>query len=250
MRKTMATVLGLVLIAGFVSGCGGDDDNSSGSSDTTPTTQPDDSGNGDGSNEFSEIVAKASKANIRIVYERDGEDSITIAQDGEGRSAFTDGDTTIYTDTEENSTVSCDGTGADAECTEIPLGGVAASILTGFTQVFTGLVNLDSSVFGGDVSSDTIAGRDARCITFSASSFSPLAALAGSLDGEATICVDEETGFLLKLETDDGSSAKNVFLATEVGEATDEDLTPPVTPETIPDISIPDISIPDISIPE
>jgi hypothetical protein len=95
------------------------------------------------------------------------------------------------------------------------------------------------------VSSDTIAGRDARCITFSASSFSPLAALAGSLDGEATVCVDEETGFLLKLETNDGDSTKNVFLATEVGEASEEDVTPPVTPSTI---SLPDI--PGISIPE
>jgi hypothetical protein len=245
MRKMTATVLGLVLIAGFVSGCGGDDDDSGDAGSTTPpteTTRPDDGG---GSNEFSDIVAKASEANIRIVYERDDEDSITIAQDGEGRSAFTDGDTTIYTDTDDNSTVSCDGTGTDAECTEIPVGGIGASILTGFTGLFTGLVNLDSSVFGGDVSSDTIAGRDARCITFSASSFSPLAALAGSLDGEATVCVDEETGFLLKLETNDGDSTKNVFLATEVGEASEEDVTPPVTPSTI---SLPDI--PGISIPE
>jgi hypothetical protein len=246
MRKLTATVLGLVLIAGFVSGCGGDDDSGDAGSTTPPTetTQPDDGG---GSNEFSDIVAQASEANIRIVYERDGEDSITIAQDGEGRSAFTDGDSTIYTDTDTDTTVSCDGTGADAECTEIPFGGVAASILTGFTGLFTGLVNLDSSVFGGDVSSDTIAGRDARCITFSASSFSPLAALAGSVDGEATICVDEETGFLLKLETKDDSSTKDVFLATEVGEASESDLTPPVTPSTIPSISLPDI--PGISIP-
>jgi hypothetical protein len=250
MRKTTVTVLGLVLIAGLVAGCGGDDDDGgdAGGTTTPSATQPD----GGGDNEFSQIVAQAQSANIRIVYERDGEDSITIAQNGEGKSAFTQGDNTIYTDTEANSTVSCDGTGEDAECTEIPLGGAAASILTAFTGIFTGLVDLPESVFDGEVSSDTIAGRDAKCITFGAGDFTPLAALAGSIDGEATICVDEETGFLLKLQTDDGSSTKELFIATEVGEATDDDVTPPVTPTeiTIPDISIPDISIPDISIPE
>lgn len=247
MRKVTATVLGLVLLAGFVSSCGSDDKTSdSDDSNDATTTQPD---SGGGSNDFSELVAKASKANIRIVYERDGEDSITIAQNGEGKSAFTQGDSTIYTDTEADTTVSCDGTGADAECTQIPGGGVGASILTGFTNVFTGLVNLPESVFGGDVSDDTIAGRDARCITFSASSFSPLAALAGSFDGEATICVDEETGFLLKLATDDGSSTKELFIATEVGEASEDDVTPPVEPSKVTLPSIPGISIPDISIP-
>ena len=250
MRKMTATVIGLGLIAALVSGCSSDDNNGGDAGGTTPptSTQPD---SGGGSNDFSDIVAQASKANIRIVYERDGEDSITIAQDGEGKAAFTQGDTTIYTDSDDNSTVQCQGTGEDAECKEIPLGGIAASFLTGFTSVFTGLVNLPESVFGGDVSSDTIAGRDARCITFSASDFTPLRALAGSLDGEATVCVDEETGFLLKLETSDGSSTKDVFLATEVGEASDSDLTPPVTPSkvTIPSLSIPDITIPDISIP-
>ncbi len=242
MRKMTATVLGLALIAGFVSSCGGSDDGDAAGTTAPATTQPEDGG---GSNEFSEIVAQAKKANIRIVYERDGEDSITIAQDGEGKSAYTDGDSTIYTD--GDSTVSCNGTGADAECQEIPFGGIAASLITGFTGLFTGLVSLDSSVYGGDVSSDTIAGRDARCITFRASNFSPLAALAGSLDGEATICLDEATGFLLKLETKDGSSTKDLFIATEVGEASESDVTPPVTPSTVPDISLPDI--PGISIP-
>ena len=241
MRKLTATTLGLLLIAGLVSGCGSSD-KSSGSSDTgNTTTQPDGSGDG-GSNEFSDLVAKASTANIRIVYERDGESTVTIAQDGEGKSAFTDGNTTLYTD--GDSTVSCDGTGSDATCTKIPVGGAGAGILTAFTSVFSGLTKLSSSVFGGDVSSETIAGRDAKCITFSASNFSPLAALAGSLDGEATVCVDQETGFLLKLETKDGSTTKDVFIATEVGEATDEDLTPPVTPSTISLPDIPELTTP------
>jgi hypothetical protein len=252
MRKTMATVLGLVLVVGLIGGCGSDDDDGGDAGGTTaPTTTE---GDGGGSNDFSEIVAKAKSANIRIVYQRDGEDSITIAQNGEGKSAYTSGDSTIFTD--GDTTVSCEGTGDDAECKEIPFGGAAASFLTTFTGLFTGLVNLPESVFGGEVSSDTIAGRDASCITFGAGDFSPLAALAGALDdaidGEATICVDDETGFLLKLETDDGSSQKELFLATEVGEASESDVTPPVTPSkvTLPSISIPDISIPDVSIPD
>ena len=104
MRKMTATVVGLGLIAALVSGCSSDDNNGGDAGGTTPptSTQPD---SGGGSNDFSDIVAQASKANIRIVYERDGEDSITIAQDGEGKAAFTQGDTTIYTDSDDNSTV-------------------------------------------------------------------------------------------------------------------------------------------------
>jgi hypothetical protein len=244
MRKISATVLGLLLIAGLVSACGSSD-KSAESGTPSATTQPGNSGNGsgDGSNEFSDLIAKSSTANIRIVYERDGHGTVTFAQDGKGKKAVTDGDTSFYVD--DDTTVWCRGTGSDEKCSKVPFGGLAGSLLTGFTSVFTGLTKLNASAFGGDVTSDTIAGRDAKCVTFTASNFSPLESLAGSLDGDATACADVETGFLLKLETSDGSSTKRVFVATEVGEATDADLTPPVEPSTI---SLPDI--PGISLPQ
>ena len=204
---------------------------------TSPTTQAGGNGGG-GSDDFSQLVAQASKANIKITYEQDGDKTITIAQDGNGKTAFTsDDNSTIYSD--GDTTVTCDGTGAEAECTQLPGGGaLGGSILTGFTSMFAGLTQLDSSVYGGHTSSDTIAGRDARCINFKASDFAGIAALGGSdlsdPSAEATICVDKETGFLLKLEGTSNGSSKDVFLATEVGEPSEADLTPPATPQTIP----------------
>ena len=124
---------------------------------------------------FSELVANASKAKIKITYTQDGDESVTIAQDGEGKTAYgTDGGSTIYSD--GDTTVLCDGTGSNATCTESPVGaGVGGSILTGFTAMFAGLSRLNSSAYGGHTSSDTIAGRDAKCITFKASDWAGLA---------------------------------------------------------------------------
>ena len=236
MRKISAAVIGLVMLVAMLAACGSSGSSKSGAgNNTTPTTQA--SGSGSGSNDFSQLVAQASKAKIKITYQQDGNKTITIAQDGNGKSAYTSDNSTIYSD--GSTTVTCDGTGADAKCTQLPVaGGLGSSILTVFTSLFSGLTKLDSSVYKGHVSYDTIAGRDARCITFKASDFAGFAAL-GSGDisdpsAEATICVDKETGFLLKLEEKSKGSSKDLFVATDVGEPTDADLTPPATPQTLP----------------
>ncbi len=237
MRKLAVSLLGLMLATSTVVACGGSS-GKSGSSDTQPqVTTGDTGGDGSASDAFSQLVAQASTANIKITYAQSDGDSVTIAQDGNGKTAYQSGDSTFYTD--GDTTVSCSGTGADAECTQIPGGGaIGTSILTVFTTLFSGLAKLDSSVYSGHESSETIAGRDAQCITFKASDFAGLAAL-GSGDisdpsAEATICVDKETGFLLKLSSKSNNSTKDEFLATKVEEPTSDDFTPPVTPKTIP----------------
>ena len=158
MRKLAVSLLGLMLATSTVVACGGSS-GKSGSSDTQPqVTTGDTGGDGSASDAFSQLVAQASTANIKITYAQSDGDSVTIAQDGNGKTAYQSGDSTFYTD--GDTTVSCSGTGADAECTQIPGGGaIGTSILTVFTTLFSGLAKLDSSVYSGHESSETT--RDA-----------------------------------------------------------------------------------------
>lgn len=174
---------------------------------------------------------------------------MTIAQDGTGNTMFQSGDSAFYTS--DGKTVSCSGTGSDAKCTDLGnMGGVgaaAAGITAAFTGLYTGLTSLDKSVYSGHESSETIAGRDANCVTFKASDFGALAALASGLgdsnydaSAQAKICVDKETGFLLQWgASSDNGNNKDFLVATEVGESSPSDFQPPSTPETIPKITLP-----------
>src|SRR5512146_3287918 len=121
MRKVAVSVLGLVLTASTVVSCGGSSSKSESPTDTSPqTTSADTSANGGGttSDDFSALIAEASKAKIKITYSRSNGESVTLAQDGNGKTAYLTGDSALYSD--GNTTVSCTGTGADAECTQIP----------------------------------------------------------------------------------------------------------------------------------
>ena len=207
---------------------------------------------GGGGGEFSQLVAQAAKANVKITYQGSDGKPLTIAQDGKGKSLFQT-DSSVYI-TDGTKTISCDGTTSTAKCTELPVSG-AGSPMTAFLGAYAGLAQLNSSIYGSHVSSETIAGRDARCITFKASDYAGLAAIAGNSKGydptaQATICVDKDTGFLLKLESKSSTSTNEVFLATAVSTPSDADFNPPSTPETIPSaITIPgggSITIPTI----
>jgi len=57
------------------------------------------SGNG---NDFSGLAAQAKTANYKATYTTDGDSEITIAQDGEGKSSFLNGNSLIITDYAEN----------------------------------------------------------------------------------------------------------------------------------------------------
>jgi hypothetical protein len=246
--------LALVLVAATVvlAACGGSSKSNglNGVSNNGGTTKSGGGGNSGGNDEFSQLVANASKANIKITYNDQDGKPVTIAQDGHGKSSFSSGDSTFINDGKNS--FSCSGTGTDQKCTQLPSAAASAGNLgTVFTSIFAGLTKLDKSVYGGHVSSDTIAGRDARCITFKASDFAGLAALGSDTKGydpnaEATICVDKSTGFLLRLSSKSSTEDTKLFEATHVGEASDSDFTPPVTPETIPNITIPNYTIPSI----
>ena len=122
-----------------------------------------------------DVITGGPGVGLREAYRTDDGDSVTIAQDGKGRTSFTSGDSTIYST--DGKAVSCDGTGPDAECIELPMGNLAGGLLTAFTSIFAGLGKIDSEVYGGELSDETIAGRSARCATFTASDFAALGGL-------------------------------------------------------------------------
>ncbi len=236
----------LVLAAAAVmlAACGGSSksNNATGIGSNNGTTKPTGGNNNSngGSDDFSKLVANASKAKIKITYADSDGKPLTIAQDGNGRSLYSSGDSLFIND--GKNTYSCSGTAADQKCTQLPAAaGGAGNLGAAFLTVFQGLTHLDKSVYGGHVSSETIAGRDARCITFKASDFAGLAALGNDKgydpNAQATICVDKDTGFMLRFASKSSTENKQLFEATQVGEPSDSDFTPPVTPQTIPTIN-------------
>ncbi len=240
MRKV---VIGVIAAAVFVAACGGSSkSNSSGSNGSNGTSTTTASGGTGGSDEFSQLTAKAKTADIKITYTSTDGKPQTYEQDGTGKTAFTIGDsTTIYDGT---NSISCTGTGTTAQCTQFAGNGgsAAGAFVTSLLGIYSGL---RSSVYGGHVSSETIAGRDAKCVTFKASDYAGLAGLAGGKgydpSASATVCADSETGFLLKFVATGNNQTSNYFLATAVDKSSPSDFQPPVTPQTIPNYTVPNI---------
>jgi hypothetical protein len=234
--------LALVLVAATVvlAACGGSSkSNNAGSSNDGTNKSGGGSGSGSG-DDFSQLVANASKSKIKITYTGSDSKPFTIAQDGAGKTMYSSDDSIFISDGKNS--YSSSGTGSDQKCTQLPnVAGATGNLATAFLTTFTALTRLDKSVYGGHVSSESIAGRDARCITFKASDFAGLAALAHDSkdydpNAQATICADKDTGFLLRYAAKSSTEDTKVFEATQVGEPSDSDFTPPVTPETIPSI--------------
>ena len=78
---------------------------------------------------------------------------------------------------------------------------------------------------------EQVAGRDAACATIDAGN---LGALSAALKGSYSVCIDKETGIMLQAKADSGSGSTEDITATDFGEPTAADFTPPATPSTIP----------------
>ncbi len=158
-RIATGIAAGIAVAAIGLAACGGGSSSKSGTGSNGSST---------GSDSFSQLIAKAKSADFKITYTTADGKSETIAQDGKGKSAVTSGDNLYISD--GTNVISCDGTTSSAKCTN--LGSTGTSILAGLTAPFTtayaGLAGLNSAVFGGHTTSDTIAGRDATCVTVSA----------------------------------------------------------------------------------
>lgn len=67
---------------------------------------------------------------------------------------------------------------------------------------------------------------------------------------KATICIDKQSGFVVKLTATKKGKPQDDLTATAIGEPSDSDFTPPVTPQTIPQITIPGGgTIPGLTVP-
>ena len=233
MRRIFVT-----LAAGALSACGSDDKTSaekavSSLADAAKKGTSGDSGSS-GDSKLDALIAKQKKANIFVTY-KNGDNEFSVAQDGKGNSVYISGGTTTIS-TKDGQMISCTDTEEDAQCIEANSSGAGdgTSFMQGF-GAYTALLSQLGSTGLADVktTSTTIADRDATCATLSASAM--LKGIAGEDvdNSKTTICVDDETGFFLKLEGagDDG------IVATEVRDATADDFKPPVEPKTIDELT-------------
>ena len=233
MRRTLV-ITSVLLASTFLAACGGSSSSSSGTSSNSSKSSG--SGSSDssssGSSEIDKLVAKASKANVKVTYKSGGKsDEFTLIQH-DGDSAFISGTSGIYTT--GGKTVSCDGTGSDAQCVEMPGGeNLAQSMTAGFFGVYSALFKASETNnafvhIGKSTSNETIAGRDAKCVTIDAG-------VLGGGKGSATVCVDAETGILLRGNAFSGSNdSKDGIEATSYAESTADDVKPPAAPQALP----------------
>lgn len=246
MRKLLALTFVIVLVA---AACGGDDDGDTADDQAgTPADTGDGAADGDGTGdeELDELLARARDVRIRVTYETDDGETITVSQDGEGRSAVFPDESSVMISTDDG-TVVCDGLDGDAPtCNELPgeLGDLTGAGLGFFFLLGESLSQAADELEGIDRSRDEIAGRDAICWDIDPSRFAPgfLEELGDDDvpdDARGRVCIDEETGFLLEIASE-SDGEEFFFRAVEVGEPDDDDFEPPVEPEPAPDFDLPD----------
>ena len=226
-------VIGVVAATLALAACGSSSKTGSSSGETRTAN-----GSNGGSGDFSSLVAKAKTSPYKGTYKTSDDRTITIAQDGSGKQSVSEGNH-LYINN-GSTTISCDGTTSTATCHD--LGSAGNTIVDAATAAFKGVYSAiaalgSSSVLNGQTSSETIAGRDATCVTVDAANMSGVfGAIARRLasDASTTVCADKETGVILKLSGGTGSTPTDVFVATEFGQPSDSDFQPPSTPKSAP----------------
>jgi len=254
-RSVLVLVVGVVLLAG----CGGGDDDPTvqggpddeqtaadepGSGDAGEAGSDDAGEAGDGDDgsspaqgrDFAELASQGFSSASRVTYEvaTSGEatQTLVLSSDGqqtawlmpEARMIMRGDDTQIF----------CDESAQQAQCFDVsgqaPAGAMAgAAPFLGLATSFQGGVES----FPGFVSTGEreIAGRTAACGTFDASR------IAAGDNGEATLCVDAETGVMLSYEATGPQAGTSSLEAVEVGEPQDSDFEPPAEPMSMDDLT-------------
>jgi hypothetical protein len=243
MRRFLASC-SVVLVAITLLGACGSSSKGTAASDTNGNNS---STAGSSGTDISKLYGDAATQKFKITFTDESGDETTYAQDGNGKSVYTSGDTQYFTTSDQTVRCTKDSNGK-AECSSYP-GGVAS---LGFLGIYnTGKSFVQALGKYGDTSSKTIAGRDAKCVVFSKDTVSKAgvaaAAVASLIKGSLTYCLDKDTGVLLEASTKDADGkTTNSFTVTKFEEPSDSDFTPPATPSSI---SIPSYSIPTITYP-
>jgi hypothetical protein len=230
-------VIGVLAASLALAACGSSSKSGSGGGTTTTA-------GGGSASDLSALASKAKTSAFKVTYKTSGGGTITIAQDGNGKeSILQDGKLYIV---DGSTVIACDGTTASATCRDLGRGGKATTdaLTATMTAAYRALETLKSSVFNGQTTSETIAGRDATCVTARASDMTGIfGAIADRLAPDASfgICVDKATGALLRV-SGGTSSSSDILVATEFGEPSDSDFQPPSTPKPAP--TVPQLTIP------
>ncbi len=213
---------------------GGDDD----------TAQQDDGGDdgdaGEGGGDFAALVEGSEDARFRATYESTsgGETSqaFTISQDPPRRAMIFEGGRLID---DGEQVVMCDGSGGQGQCFVMPsTGGAAGTDVLGaaFAAPFLAYNTLlEEGVPGVETTEGEteIAGRAATCATIDASGLASLGGAEAEAASSVEVCVDAETGILLRWGT---PGTGDVFEAVEVGEPQESDFEVPSEPQELPGV--------------
>ncbi len=184
---------------------------------------------------FSGLSGKTATADVKITYASAQGLSVTLAQDGKGNTSFLSQGNLLLSD--GSRVIRCDGTTSAAVCSD--LGATASNdALTQIISAYAGLSTLKSPNVG-TASTQTIASRSASCVTFKATDYAQ--AVGGSLPtpdkltpaATVTVCVDDDSGFALKIALSDRNQTVDELLAQTVGPSSPSDFVPPSTPVTI-----------------
>lgn len=240
-------LIALVVGAALLAGCGGDDDTATdeaGATDEATPAEAEDDDNADDeaadtdddtdesmqSGDFADLANRGFASEARVTYElqQDGEDpqTMVLSSDGE-QTAWLMPDGRMITRADGTS-IFCDESGQQAQCFEAggegqagPMAG--ASPFFGMATAFQdGVENFPGFAHTG---SEEIAGRSATCGTFEPTQFA-----TGQDVGEATLCLDDDTGVMLRYEARDPEGAASSIEAVEVGEPEASDFEPPAEP--------------------
>jgi hypothetical protein len=201
---------------------------SSGGKSSSTTAKP---GAGGG---LSSLAEKAAKAVYEVRYQSSGE-TVVVAQDPP-KYSLVQGDVAVY-GSGGATYVECSGLGLAATCAELPdAGGQGKQSLAGSfgsvaSTLFDALGKAGSSFGGVTMTTATIAGRSARCVSVDSKNLE--AVIGDALKGTLTVCADTETGVLLKAHVDSASGTTDI-VATSFGPPTAADFQPPSTPITVP----------------
>ena len=204
-----------------------------------PLTTSPGGGASSSNDDLSKLVADANKQKFKITYTDDSGDAQVYAQDGNGNSVFGSGDSMTFIS--KDATISCNKNDGKDECTQSPvsvgaLGNPFVGILTRQRTYFTALGGKL-----GDTSSQTIAGRDATCVTFSAKDLAGRSAARSRTRPARASRARRRTASTRTPARRWRSPAPTTparprprLTVTKFETPSDSDFTPPATPTTVP----------------
>lgn len=173
---------------------------------------------------------------LKVTFDRGDRSRATLAFDGTGRAAYTDGTTTFLV--LDDRTVTCTGTGRNQVCTERAEAASVAAPTAGDFARYPRLLALAQASPGTTTATDVIVRRAATCTTFD---LAGLGALGGSLlgtgapvTGTGRLCTDDATGMLLLFTSDATARTPTDIVAVQVAKPAGRDFDPPKPPTPAP----------------